>query len=93
MVHNLGGTPFATDKLKSQDLESGTWTTSWQPKLDHPSIPAEQGDLFSRIILAVVLLALSADAYNISDEWNQLLPDYKFTQAEDFLANVWRGKP
>jgi hypothetical protein len=92
-MHDSGDTPFAIEKLKAQDLESGTWTTSWQPKLDHPSIPPDQVDIFSRIILAGVLLAISADAYNVSDEWNQLLPGYKFTQAEDFLAGVWRGKP
>lgn len=92
-LHYSGGTPFTIEKLKAQDLESGTWTTSWQPKLDHPSIPPEQADMFSRIILTGVLLALSVDAYNVSDEWNQLLPDYKFTQAEDFLAEAWRGKP
>ncbi|CRG91333.1 hypothetical protein PISL3812_08381 [Talaromyces islandicus] len=87
-----GGTSFATEKVKAQDLESGTWTTSWQPQLDHPSIPAEQADIFSRIILAGVLLALSADAYTVSDEWNKLLPDYKFTQAEDFLTQAWHAK-
>ena len=49
--------------------------------------------MFSRIIAAGVLLAVSADNYNCSAEWNKLLPDYAFTQPEDFLSKAWRGKP
>ena len=90
---NEPGGPFEIEKLKADELESREWKTSWVPKLDHPSIPAEQVDMFSRIILAGVLLAISAKAYNCSDEWNQLLPDYKFTQPEEFLSEAWRGKP
>jgi hypothetical protein len=79
--------------LKADDLESGAWTSSWVPKLDHPSIPAEQVTMFSRIIVAGILLALSAKCYSCSDEWNRLLPDYEFAQPEEFLSEVWRGKP
>ena len=32
-------------------------------------------------------------AWDISDEMNQLFPDYKFTPIEDFLTEVWSGKP
>jgi hypothetical protein len=28
----------------------------------------------------------------VSDEWNRLLPDYRFTDAEDFLSKHWAGK-
>ena len=90
---NEPGAPFEIERLKADELDSGTWNSSWMPRLDHPSIPLEQVDMFSRIIVAGLLLAISAKAYSSSDEWNQLLPDYKFTQPEDFLSEAWRGKP
>jgi hypothetical protein len=49
--------------------------------------------MFSRVVVAGFLLAASADAYHISDEWNQLLPDFKFAQPEEFLNKYWAGKP
>ena len=87
------GKSFDVERLKAHDLESGAWTASWIPKLDHPSIPPGQVDAFSRVIVAGVLLAISAKNFHISEEWNRLLPDYKFTQAEEFLTEVWRDKP
>lgn len=87
------GAPFEIEKLTADELGSGSWTTSWVPRLDHPSTPAEQVDMFSRIIVAGFLLAASANAYHCSNEWSQLLPEYKFTQPEEFLAEAWRGKP
>ncbi|OKL60369.1 hypothetical protein UA08_04152 [Talaromyces atroroseus] len=80
-----GGTPFDVQTLKKQDLETGEWKTTWVPLIDHPSIPADQVEFFSRVIVASMLLATHAQVYHTSDEWNRLLPDYKFTQAEEFL--------
>ncbi|KAF2494576.1 NAD(P)-binding protein [Lophium mytilinum] len=88
----IRGAPFEIEKLKISELGSGEWKTSWIPRLDHPSIPVEQVDMFSRIIVAGCLLAISAKAYTCSDEWNKLLPDYKFADPEEFLSEVWRGK-
>lgn len=93
LTTNNSGSPFKIEKLKANELEGGEWVTSWVPKLDHPSIPPEQVDMFSRIIVAGITLAIHAGAYECSDEWNQLLPDYKFTQPEEFCSEAWRGKP
>ncbi|KAJ5294700.1 NAD(P)-binding protein [Penicillium antarcticum] len=30
---------FLVEKVKAEELEKGTWQTSWVPKVDHPSIP------------------------------------------------------
>jgi hypothetical protein len=87
------GAPFEIEKFKANELEKGSWEASWIPRLDHPSIPLDQVDMFSRIIVAGFLLAASASAYHCSDEWNRLLPDFKFTQPEEFLSEMWRGKP
>lgn len=87
------GGPFNVERFKPDELESGTWNASWVPKLDHPSIPPEQVDFFSKVIVAGLLLAISAEAFRTSDEWNRLLPDYKFTQPEEFATKGWHGKP
>jgi hypothetical protein len=49
--------------------------------------------MFSRVGTASILLAISENAYCVSDAWNRLLPDYKFTAAEEFLSEAWSGKP
>lgn len=63
------------------------------PVLDHPSIPPEQVEMFSGIILTGLWRAIVAGDYVCPDEWNRLLPTYKFTQPEEFLSEAWRGKP
>ena len=85
--------PFYIEKVHAKDFESGEWQTSWTPKITHPSILPEYVDEFSRVGLASILLAISKSAYVVSDDWNRLLPDYKFTAAEDFLSEAWGGKP
>ncbi|KAJ5805011.1 hypothetical protein N7474_010898 [Penicillium riverlandense] len=88
-----GGLPFDVEKLKAGDLENGNWETLWLPKIDHPSIPLEQVEAFSKVGVAGILLAISANAFAVSNEWNRLLPEYKFTQMEDFLTTEWSCKP
>ena len=93
LIFNETGGPFKVEKLNADELKSGTFTNSWTPKLDHPSIPPEQVDMLSKFIVAGILLAISAKGFICSDEWNRLLPDYKFTEPEEFLSEAWRGKP
>lgn len=88
----LGGPPFDIQKVTAHAFETGEWKTSWVPKINHPSIPPEQVEVLSRSFTAGILLAIHDKAYQISDEWNRLLPDYKFTDTEDFLTKAWRGK-
>jgi hypothetical protein len=44
-------------------------------------------------VLISTLLSSAKGAWDVSDDFNRLLPDYKFTRIEDFLAKVWEGKP
>lgn len=87
------GGPFDIERLKADDLKAGVVKCSWKPRVDHPAIPPEHVDAFSGTLLAGALLGISAGAWNVSDEWNRLLPDYKFIQAEAFLTEAWRSKP
>lgn len=44
-------------------------------------------------VLIGTLLSSAKGAWDVSDAFNKLLPDYEFTQIENFLAKVWEGKP
>ncbi|CAK40705.1 NAD(P)-binding protein [Aspergillus niger CBS 101883] len=87
-----GGLPFTIERVKAQDLEAGTWETSWTPTVDHASIPPEQAAVASKYMTSRIILAADAGSYLVSDEWNRLLPDFKFTAIEEFLAEAWKGK-
>jgi hypothetical protein len=89
----IRGGPFKVDKLKFEDLKAGVWKASWTPLINHPSAPPDQIEHFSKMVAAGLLLAIFAGAHLVSDEWNRLLPDYKFTDAEEFLTDAWKGKP
>ncbi|CRG87173.1 hypothetical protein PISL3812_04190 [Talaromyces islandicus] len=83
--------PFNVETISTQDLKAEKIQTSWQPKVDHPSIPPEQAEALSGKLLSGVLLAISDGAFQVSDEWNRLLPDHQFTGAEEFLSQFWQN--
>ncbi|KAJ5819973.1 hypothetical protein N7474_005564 [Penicillium riverlandense] len=89
-----GGTPFKIEKVDAQHFETGAWTASWTPRFDHPAIPSELvTDALSKMVVSGILSGISAGCFKVSEEWNQLLHDYEFTQAEGFLSEAWAGKP
>jgi hypothetical protein len=67
--------------------------SSWLPKAEHPSLSPEHVEELATSFLAGILLGVSAGAFSVSDEWNQLLSDYRFTPAGEFLSEAWRDKP
>ncbi|RBR24374.1 uncharacterized protein FIESC28_02864 [Fusarium coffeatum] len=85
----IRGKPFTVEKLKTNDLLAGKVNTSWIPKMDHPSIPIEVREELAAFYWKGCLLAFGDSAFHVSDEWNTLLPDYKFTQPEEFLTEAW----
>jgi hypothetical protein len=46
-----------------------------------------------KTVLIGTLLSSAKGAWDVSDAFNQLLPDYKFTKIDEFLARVWEGQP
>jgi len=64
----------------------------WIPKFADPSLSSEQNEFFSKVILKGSLLSGLTRSWVVSDDWNRLLPDYKFTGAEEFLKKHWAGK-
>jgi hypothetical protein len=76
----------------ADDLKAGVAKCSWLPTVDHPGIPREQAEALAPMLVAGMLLSIPTGALKVTDEWNQLLPDYHFTQAAEFLAEAWRDK-
>ncbi|KAH8680672.1 hypothetical protein BX600DRAFT_504432 [Xylariales sp. PMI_506] len=89
----LRGGPFTVERFSTEDLKKGTWESSWVPRNDHPAIPADMVDALAKPLNAGILLGIASQAYLCSNEWNTLLPDYHFTQPEEFLSEFWQGKP
>ena len=48
---------------------------------------------FAKMVLIGFTKAFGAGAFDVGDEWNRSLPDYKFTDVRTFLRKVWEGKP
>jgi hypothetical protein len=86
------GCPFAIETVKLEDLEAGNLKTSWALETAHSSISDDQAAYFMKAVLIGTLLSGAKGAWAVSDEFNRILPDYKFTQIEDFLTKVWEGK-
>ena len=87
------GQAFTIEKVKLNDLEKGVLTASWALEASHPSVAQDQIDKMMKGVLVGTLLSSSKGAWDVSNEFNQLLPDFKFVGIEDFLTAAWEGKP
>lgn len=79
--------------MKLEDLEAGKLKTSWTLETRHPSVSEDQAAEALKSVLISTLLSGAKGAWDVSDEFNRILPEYKFTQMEDFLGKVWMDKP
>lgn len=89
----IRGRPFAVDAVKLGDLGDGKLKTSWSLEARHPSFTGKEAEEALKNVLIGMLVSSAKGGWDVSDEFNQLLPDYKFTKIEEFLTNVWEGKP
>ncbi|KAI6354673.1 hypothetical protein MCOR25_008496 [Pyricularia grisea] len=80
--------PFHVDKLDMKDLEAGILKTSWRPLPDHPSVPKDMTDAEKDFTVTRFAMAIKAEVFAASDEWNKLLPNYKFTKVKEFIRGV-----
>jgi len=67
------------------------WMTSMVSS--HPSLSEEDQRDFARRGAIAFVLSFGDSVWNVSDEWNKLLPDFEFVKYDKFLADVWVGKP
>lgn len=76
-----------------EDLEVGTLKTSWALEKRHRAVSQElQIDLATQVTIGI-LLSSGKGAWDVSNELNELFPDYPFSGIEEFLTKVWIGKP
>ncbi|CAN9189854.1 unnamed protein product [Alternaria alternata] len=83
--------PFQIERLVPDDVNKGELKASWYPIIEHKALPDEYRELFSKNVTREYVKSLAAGGWSISDEWNRLLPDYKFISAEEYLSNVWKA--
>lgn len=84
------------ERLNLSDLEAGNVKSSWLPRVDHPSLAVaseEERHALSRMMLSGILVAVAHGSWDVSDSWNKRFPDLEFTKIEDFVRQVWDGKP
>lgn len=86
------GRPFTVDWLKLEDVSAEERTMERFANFDLHTSPPEEVAAFLNMALKGILLGISRGAYAVTDEWNKILPDYKFTTAEEFLKKVWGSK-
>ncbi|CZR60456.1 related to 2`-hydroxyisoflavone reductase [Phialocephala subalpina] len=87
-----GGKPFDITLVKEEDVRADVFQTPWCPMFKSPDFSEEQLKHFSKVILRGCLLSFLCGSWVVSDAWNRLLPDYKFTNPEEFLLKAWEGK-
>lgn len=80
------------DRVEPSDLEAGVLTSSWFPRMEHPSFDHQQIEAVSKSFVAGLLLAIRAGNLKSDDTWNRLLPDYEVESAEAFLQKIWGVK-
>ncbi|KAM7185875.1 hypothetical protein V8F33_012141 [Rhypophila sp. PSN 637] len=86
------GAPFNVERLKFDDLKAQIVISSWRPKIEHHAFTPEEMEALESQVVSGIVLAIGSGAMEASDEWNKLLPSYKFTKAEEFLSVAWKGK-
>ncbi|KAI1076593.1 hypothetical protein F5B20DRAFT_584016 [Whalleya microplaca] len=87
----IRGKPFTVDWLKMEDLEAGVITTDRYTRVKLPFISEDQVEAFSKMANIGILIAIHRGVWTVTDEWNQLLPDYEFIKVEELLTELWVG--
>ncbi|KAM0273967.1 hypothetical protein ACHAQH_008087 [Verticillium albo-atrum] len=85
--------PFKVERLQAEDLEAGIIKSDWKILAEHPAIDPAEAEAWGTTFVTKILLTLPAGTMTVSDDWNKLLPEHKFTGVEEFLAEGWSGKP
>jgi len=85
----LRGGPFTIHGISSADLETQGLQTAWVPVFEHHALP--KSEEISKIVSTDILRGIPRGAWSVSDEWNKLLPSFKFTDPEEFLRSHWKG--
>ncbi|RAR12491.1 NAD(P)-binding protein [Stemphylium lycopersici] len=89
----IRGGEWTIEYLKSEDVAKGVIKSSWIPPISHPTIPEGEQEAFSKLFIVMFFRAIKSGAWDVSAEFNERYPDYKFMSAEEYLTKAWEGKP
>ncbi|KAF2642291.1 NAD(P)-binding protein [Massarina eburnea CBS 473.64] len=89
----LRGGEWQVEYVKGEDIENDVLNTSWVPQMSHPVIPDDNREKFSKDFVIMFFKGILRGCWNVSDEWNQQFPEYKFVGLEEYLTKAWEGKP
>ncbi|CBX91912.1 similar to NmrA-like family protein [Plenodomus lingam JN3] len=87
----IRGGKWSIEHVSSEDIAQGQLKTSWVPEVSHPTVPQESRDVFSKDFVIWFLQAIANGSWNVSGEWNQRFPQYRFWDAEEYLRKAWEG--
>ncbi|KAK4238762.1 hypothetical protein C8A03DRAFT_43557 [Achaetomium macrosporum] len=85
----IRGKAYHIETLEMEDLKSGIVKASWLPPIGPEAIGEHVNEEFGKQALRSLALNHAAGAATVSDEWNRIFPDYKFTTVEEFLARAF----
>ena len=102
VLTNIVGKPFKVETVTRADAQAGILKTSWVPAYSHQNISLDEiakmlpaganaQEFLSKAVVTGGLLG-NRDAWDVSDEWNKLLPQLKLTGIEEFLTDIWKDK-
>ncbi|KAF9870063.1 hypothetical protein CkaCkLH20_12422 [Colletotrichum karsti] len=80
---------FDIEKVDEGDILSGQLSAEWVPILKHPGIPVGQEVVMSRFTAQQFIQGTITGAWDVSDDWNKLMPNFTFTSAKDYLTEIW----
>lgn len=60
------------------------------PQVNHPSMSAGDKEEMGRQLLTGIARNVAEGLGTVSDEWNKIFPEYRFTTAEEFLTGVFK---
>ena len=91
--HHQTGKPFTIEWLKLEEAEADVHNAKdLASAVDLHAASPEQVQAFLGVALKSILIGMHRGAYDVTDEWNRLLPEYQFTRVEDFVKKVWGCK-
>lgn len=88
----IRGGDWTIEYVRGEDIRMGELKTKWVPQMSHPSVPKENTE-WSKEFVIMFLVGILNGAWDVSDEWNQRFPEYRFQQVEEYLRKAWEGKP
>ncbi|KAF9693836.1 hypothetical protein EKO04_008424 [Ascochyta lentis] len=89
----IRGGEWTVEYVKGEDVRRGVLETKWVPQMSHPVIPSQDREQWSKDFLVMFFVGILNGAWDVSDEWNQRVPEYEFQSAEAYLRKAWEGRP